>query len=300
MKPEVKIGSRLIGPSHPVFIAAEIGINHNGDIEIARRLIEVAATAGCDAVKFQKRTPEFCVPMHQRAKMRSTPWGYINYMEYRRRMELERPDFRGLDQYCRERGLIWFTSCWDPLSVDFMESFDPPCYKVPSAAVTDRELLEKIRSTGRPVILSTGMSTLEQIYRAVEVLGEEDLIILHCNATYPCPPEQLNLKTIQTLAREFSGCPVGYSGHEVGIPTTVAAVALGACFVERHITLDRSLWGSDQAASLEPQGLERLVKYIRVVEEAAGDGKKRIYPSEFEALKRLRRSSELVADAAAS
>lgn len=288
----VQISEKLVGTGQPVYIVAEIGINHNGDIKIAKSLIDAAVKAGCDAVKFQKRTPEICVPAEQRDQMRRTPWGYISYMEYRHKVEFGIDEFKEIDNYCREKDITWFASCWDEPSVDFIEQFNPPCYKIPSAALTDAELLKYHRSTNRLLILSTGMSTLDQIKAAVQLIGEEDLILLHCNGTYPCPPNQLNLRTITTLSDIFD-CPIGYSGHEVGLPTTLAAVTLHACFIERHITLDRAMWGSDQAASVEPQGFERLVKYIRTVESSLGDGVKRVYPGEKTAMERLRRKDTL-------
>ena len=288
----VQIGEKLVGIGHPVYIVAEIGINHNGDIENAKSLIDAAVKAGCDAVKFQKRTPEICVPLEQRDQIRRTPWGDISYMDYRYKVEFGFDEYTEIDTYCREKGITWFASCWDEPSVDFIEQFNPPCYKIPSAVLTDAELLEYHRSTNRLLIISTGMSSLDQVKAAVKLAGEEDLILLHCNGTYPCPPEQLNLRTITTLSNMFN-CPIGYSGHEVGLPTTVAAVALHACFVERHITLDRAMWGSDQAASVEPQSFDRLVKYIRTVESALGDGVKRVYPGEKTAMERLRRKDTL-------
>lgn len=287
-EPKVKIGTRDVGDNAPVYIVAEIGINHNGDLDIAKKLIDTAVRTGCDAVKFQKRTPLLCVPPEQRSKMRETPWGYITYMDYRYKVEFEIDQYREIDAYCRDRGIVWLTSCWDEEAVDFIEQFDPPAYKIQSAAVTDLALLGRLKQTGRPLILSTGMSTMEDIRQAVDLLGTDDLVLCHSTSTYPCPPEELNLRMIPTLREEF-GCPVGYSGHEVGLPTTVAAVSLGACYVERHITLDRAMWGSDQAASIEPQGFERLVKYIRVVEQALGDGVKRVYESEMPVRNRLRR-----------
>lgn len=292
MKRELKAGDRWIGEKHPVYIIAEIGINHNGDIEIARQLIDVAAEAGCDAVKFQKRTPELCVPEEQRGKMRHTPWGYISYMDYRERVEFGFQEFSQIAEYCAEKKLDWFASAWDIPSVDFLEQFDPLMHKVPSAALTDSALLKKMREQARPLMLSTGMSELGQIQAAVDLVGTDNLILAHCTSTYPCPPEQLNLRMIETLMDMFP-CPIGYSGHEVGLPTTVAAVTLGAAVIERHITLDRAMWGSDQAASVEPGGFRRLVKYIRVVEEALGDGVKKIYESELPSLEKLRRVDTL-------
>lgn len=288
MSKTVAIGDKLVGDGYPVYIVAEIGINHNGSVEIAKKLIDAAVKAGVDAVKFQKRTPEVSVPERMRNMMRETPWGYISYMEYRLKVEFGEREYKEIDKYCNQKGITWFVSVWDKPAVDFMEQFNPPVYKIPSAALTDIELLKHVRSTGKPMIISTGMSTMEQIQKAVEAIGEDNLIILHAHSAYPAPPEELNLKVIKTLKEKFD-IPIGYSGHEVGLVTTVAAVALGANMVERHITLDRSMWGSDQAASVEPQGLERLVKYIRVVEKALGDGVKRVYDSELPAMKRLRR-----------
>ena len=288
MKRDVRLGSRLVGEGHPTYVVAEIGINHNGDLELAKRLIDASMLAGVDAVKFQKRTPELCVPPDQQGKMRETPWGYITYLEYRRKVEFGAAEYAAIDAYCRDRKLTWFVSVWDEPSVDFMEAYEPVCYKVPSASLTDHDLLRRVRSTGRPVVLSTGMSTMEQIDAAVGVLGTDDLLINHATSTYPCDPSELNLKTIRTLAERFPG-PIGYSGHEVGLIPTVVAVALGACLVERHITLDRAMWGSDQAASVEPGGLSRLVKYLRATEQALGDGVKRVYDSEQDSLLKLRR-----------
>ncbi|MGA9347282.1 MAG: N-acetylneuraminate synthase family protein [Anaerolineae bacterium] len=287
---QIDIGGRLVGDGQPVYIVAEIGINHNGDLDIAKRLIDAAKVAGCDAVKFQKRTPDKCVLAEQRNTLRETPWGLITYLEYRYHVEFGYEEYREIDHYCRERGITWFASVWDEESVDFMEAFDPPCYKIPSAALTDRALLRHVRATGRPIILSTGMSTMEEIWAAVDVLGTENLLITHCTSTYPCKPGELNLRVIPTLQREFD-CPIGYSGHEVGLQTTYAAVVLGACYVERHITLDRAMWGSDQAASVEPWGFMRLVRDIRVTEKALGDGIKRVYESEKPIMQRLRRVS---------
>jgi len=287
MSRTVNLNGRMAGDGQPNYIIAEIGINHNGSLDTTRRLIDVAKASGCDAVKFQKRNPEKCVPVEQRDKMRETPWGYITYMEYRYKVEFGREEFEQIDNYCRAQKIQWFVSCWDPDSVDFMKQFKTPCIKVPSASLTDRELLEAVRDSGRPMMLSTGMSSMDQIDAAIKVMGTENLLLAHATSTYPCPKEELNLKMIPVLRQRFD-CPIGYSGHEVGLATTVAAVALGACFLERHITLDRAMWGSDQAASIEPQGLKRLVKDVRNVEVALGDGVKQVYPSEVIAASRLR------------
>lgn len=284
----VNIGNSAVGEGHPTYLVAEIGINHNGDVEIAKALITAAKHAGVDAVKFQKRTPELCVPPEQQGQMRETPWGYITYLEYRNRVEFGEKEYDAIDKHCREVGITWFASVWDTPSVDFLEKYNPVCYKIPSASLTDHELLRKIRATKRVKILSTGMSTMEQIKAAVEEIGLDNLVITHATSTYPCEPEELNLRMIDTLKREFD-CPIGYSGHEVGLVASAIAVALGACMVERHITLDRAMWGGDQAASVEPSGFEKLVKYVRVTEAAVGDGVKKVYDSELSSLKKLRR-----------
>jgi len=288
MKREIKIGYRMVGDGHPTYIIAEIGINHNGELNITKQMIDAAAHAGVDAVKFQKRTPEICTPPEQQNQMRETPWGYITYLDYRYKVEFGEKEYREIDRYCKEKGIDWFTSVWDEQAVDFMEQFDTPAYKIPSASITDYNLLRYARKTGRPLVISTGMSTMEQIRAAVKVVGTENLVITHCTSTYPCEPEELNLRMIQTLRNEFP-CPIGYSGHEVGLVPPQVAVALGACMIERHLTLDRAMWGSDQAASVEPSGFERLVKYVRTAEASLGDGVKRVYESEMSSLKKLRR-----------
>lgn len=272
-----------------MYVIAEIGLNHNGSVEIAKQLMEVAREAGCQAVKFQKRTPQIATPEHMRDVPRETPWGTISYLEYRYKVEFETEEYTDLDRYAQELGLDWFASPWDEPSVDFLETMDAAAYKVASASVTDLELLGRIKATGKPVILSTGMSTLDQIDTAVETLGTGNLILMHATSTYPLPPEEANLRTIHTLQERFPEVPVGYSGHEPGLQISLAAVALGAVCIERHITLDRTMWGSDHAASLEPQGLRRLVRDIRIIETALGDGVKRVFPGEEAPLKKLRR-----------
>jgi len=291
MSREVKIGNKWVGDSHPTYVIGEVGINHNGDIEIAKSLMNAAKKAGVDAVKFQKRTPEICVPLEQQSQMRETPWGYISYLEYRYKTEFDRDAYQEIDRHAKELGIDWFASSWDIPSLEFIQQFDPPTHKIPSALLTDKELLRAHREMGKPLILSTGMSTIEEISEAIEVLGEDNLVLCHTTSSYPCPPEELNLRMIQTLKERFS-CPIGYSGHEVGLVPSAIAVALGACMVERHITLDRAMWGSDQSASVEPQGLVSLVKYIRVTEKSLGDGIKHVYDSEQSSLRKLRRFSQ--------
>jgi N-acetylneuraminate synthase len=291
MTREIKIGNRPVGDGHPAYIIAEIGINHNGDLDVAKQMIDAAVHAGVDAVKFQKRTPEICTPPEQQKQMRETPWGYITYLDYRYKVEFGETEYREIDRHCKAKGITWLASVWDEQSVDFLSQFDTPAYKVPSASLTDHNLLRHVRQTGKPMVISTGMSTHDQIKTAADVIGTENLVIMHCTSTYPCDPEELNLRMISTL-REMFPCPIGYSGHEVGLVPSAVAVALGACMVERHLTLDRAMWGSDQAASVEPGGFERLVKYIRVSEASLGDGVKRVYDSELSSLKKLRRVSE--------
>ena len=286
---EVKIGNALVGDGHPCFIIAEIGINHNGDVKIAKDLIRVAKKAGVDAVKFQKRNPEFCVPLDQRKIMRETPWGYVSYFEYRKKIEFGFRQYQEIDRFCSDQDILWFASVWDESSVDFMEQFKTPCYKIASASLTNDALLQHVRSKGRPVVLSTGMSTLEDVDHAVELLSPGDLVLLHTCSAYPANYDELNLKVMPMLKERY-GLPVGYSGHETGLPSTIAAVALGACIVERHITLDRAMWGSDHAASLEPNGITRLVRDIRLVEMAMGEDQKHILPREIPVIKRLRLS----------
>jgi N-acetylneuraminate synthase len=291
------LGEKTVGPGHPVYVTGEIGINHNGELENAFALIDAAAEAGCDAVKFQKRTPEVCTPRDQWDVERDTPWGRMTYIDYRHRVEFDEDGYRAIDEHCKKRGIEWFASPWDVESVAFLEKFGVPCYKVASASLTDDELLRAMRGTGRTVILSTGMSTPQQIRHAVEVLGSANIVLCHATSTYPAQARELNLRMIHTLEREFPNVPIGYSGHETGLQTSLAAVALGACFVERHITLDRAMWGSDQAASVEPGGLQRLVRDIRTIEESLGDGVKKVYESELKPMAKLRRVKGVVAEA---
>jgi N-acetylneuraminate synthase len=291
------LGKKTVGPGHPVYVTGEIGINHNGELDNAFALIDAAAEAGCDAVKFQKRTPEVCTPRDQWDVERDTPWGRMTYIDYRHRVEFDEDGYRAVSEHCAKRGIDWFASPWDVESVAFLEKFDVPCYKVASASLTDDELLRAMRATGRTVVLSTGMSTPKQIRHAVEVLGSENIVLCHATSTYPAKAEELNLRMIHTLQSEFPNVPVGYSGHETGLQTSLAAVALGACFVERHITLDRAMWGSDQAASVEPGGLQRLVRDIRTIEASLGDGVKQVYDSELKPMQKLRRVKGVVAEA---
>ena len=285
----VTIGSHEIGEGLPAYVIGEIGLNHNGSVDLAKKLIDVAADAGAQAVKFQKRTPAISTPEHMKNVLRETPWGEMTYLEYRYRVEFDREQYVEIGDYATLRGLAWFASPWDVPAVEFLEDLNVVAHKVASASVTDLELLTALAATGKPIILSTGMTTMDQIDAAVEVLGTENLVILHATSTYPLPPEEANIRMIPTLRAAFPGIPIGYSGHERGLQISLAAVALGATAVERHITLDRAMWGSDHAASLEPTGFEHLVRDIRVIEQAMGDGVKQVFPGELAPLAKLRR-----------
>ncbi len=283
----VAIGEHLVGENQPVYLIGEIGINHNGEVEIAKQLMDVAKEAGAQAVKFQKRNPDVAVPEDQKAKRRDTPWGEMSYLEYKFRVEFEDAEYAEIDRYAKELGLQWFASPWDVDSVNFLERFDAVAYKIASASITDFEILEAVRATGKPIIMSTGMSTIEQIDEAVRVLGTDNLIIMHATSTYPLPAEEANLRAIPMLAERY-GVPVGYSGHEIGTEISAAAVALGAATVERHITLDNTMWGSDQKASMEPDEFIKLARELRTVQIALGDGRKRVMPGEESKIASLR------------
>jgi len=287
MRP-IRIGSKSVGDGNACYLVAEIGINHNGDIDLTRMLMQLSKRAGFDAVKFQKRTIEVVYTKEELAKPREHPWGTTNG-DLKRRLEFGQKEYEEIDRYAKEIGIDWFASCWDEASVDFIDNFAPPAFKVASASLTDDNLLRYTRAKGRPIILSTGMSSMEQVEHAVEVLGTRDLIILHAVSTYPAKYEELNLRVIPILQQKFPGTPIGYSGHESGLASTVAAIALGARMVERHITLDRAMFGTDQAASLGPSGFEKLIRDIRLAESALGDGSKRILETEIPIMKKLRR-----------
>jgi N-acetylneuraminate synthase len=285
----IEIGEKPVGDGYPTFIVAEIGINHNGDLRIAKKLIDAAAVCGCDAVKFQKRTIDAVYTPEELARPRESPFG-STVGDLRKGLEFGEQQFREIDIYCKEKGIQWFASPWDIQSADFLEQFNVPCYKVASACLTDDTLIKHIRSKGKPVIVSTGMSNQDQIRHAVSVLGEENLALLQCTSTYPTKLEDINLNVIRWLRDTFS-CPIGYGGNEVGIVEPVIAVVLGASIIEQHITLDRAMWGSSHAASLEPTGLQRMVKYVREVPVALGSYDKRILKNELPVLKKLRRQS---------
>jgi len=284
----IRISDKTIGDGSPVFITAEIGINHNGDIDLAKKLIDVAIIAGCDAVKFQKRNPAEAVPEEYKSVKRETPWGIMTYLEYRKKLEFGREEYNEINGYCREKNIIWTASPWDISSIEFMEQYKPFFYKIPSALITNKEYLERIKKTSSPLFVSTGMADIELVQKVVKFLGEENIVLLHTVSTYPAKVKNINLNIVKTYKQLFK-CPVGYSGHEVGLQITLAAVALGANVIERHITLDRSMWGTDQAASVETVGLVKLVRDIRIIEEAMGDVKKKVVLEELEIEKKLRK-----------
>jgi len=285
----VNVGKKIIGDGFPVYVIAEIGINHNGSVELAKKMIAGASAAGVDAVKFQKRTPELCVPKDQWNIERDTPWGRMTYIDYRYKVEFGNEEYDEIDNFCKSHGISWLASCWDEPSVDFINQYDIPFFKVPSACLTDHELIKKTQSTGKPVMISTGMSTMEEIEETINLMGFDKLMVAHATSTYPCKVSELNLNVIKTYREKYPNTPIGYSGHEVGLSPTWAAVTLGANFVERHITIDRAMWGTDQAASVEIGGFIRLVQNIRDIEQALGDGIKRIYESEMPSRNKLRR-----------
>lgn len=287
MGKKVRIGNKVIGQGEPCFIIAEIGINHNGSVKIAKQLIDIAVSAGCDAVKFQKRTVDFVYTPEELAMPRPNPFGETNG-DLKRGLELKFEDYEEINDYCLKKGIIWFASCWDKNSVDFIEFFNPPCYKIASATLTDDELLKYTASKGKPILISTGMSSYEEIEHSLKITSTENVVLYHCTSTYPTNADEANLLVIRDFINKFD-CPVGYSGHERGISPSTLSVALGACSVERHITLDRTMWGSDQAASLEPEGLFRLVRDIRSVPVLLGDGNKIVYESEKPIIKKLRK-----------
>jgi N-acetylneuraminate synthase len=284
----VKIRDSYVGAGHPTFLVAEIGINHNGDIEIAKKLIDVAVQHRFDAVKFQKRTVDAVYSSDELARPRRSPFGETNG-DLKSGLEFGAAEYAEIDEYCRERGILWFASVWDAASVEFLERFELPCYKVASPCLTDHELLRVVRSTGRPVILSTGMSELQEIDDALAVLDGLPIVLLHCTSTYPSEEQEINLAVIETLRQRYLR-PIGYSGHEVSLmPSVFSVVGFGACMVERHITLSRAMWGTDQAASLEAHGMDLLSKYVRLWPIVKGDGRKRVYASELPIREKLRR-----------
>ncbi|RPI02402.1 MAG: N-acetylneuraminate synthase [Calditrichaeota bacterium] len=286
----IKLGQIWLGENMPPFIIAEIGINHNGSLEIAKKMIDGAVNAGCHAVKFQKRTPELCVPKDQWFIKRHTPWGEMTYIDYRMRMEFNGEEFTEIDRYCRGKGIIWFASCWDEPSVDFIERFDTPLHKAPSAMLTNLPLLSAMKKTGRPLMLSSGMSTLEEIDAAVEYVSEKNLLLAHSTSSYPCPDPEINLLMVNSLKKRYPEAIIGYSGHDVDTLPSIVAAVLGATFIERHVTLDKTLWGTDQSASLNMDELVLMIQSIHRANLFMGDGIKRIYPSEMKSLMKLRPS----------
>ena len=287
MKREIKIGKKIIGDNRPCFVIAEIGINHNGDVNNAKKLIDLAVECGCDAVKFQKRTVDLVYTKEELERERPNFFGKTNG-DLKRGLEFGKEEYDEIDKHCKKRKVLWFASCWDKKSVDFIEQYNPPCYKIASALLTDDELLKYTKSKGKPIILSTGMSTMQQIDHAMSILGTQNTIILQCTSTYPSNTDEINLNVIKTLKEKYP-CPIGYSGHERGLTPSILAVAMGACVVERHITLDRTNWGSDQAASLEARGLQSMIRDIRQVPSLLSDGKKVVYPRELPIIEKLRK-----------
>jgi N-acetylneuraminate synthase len=283
----MKIGNFELCGGNATFVIAEIGINHNGDIKIAKELIKAAKDAGCNAVKFQKRTIEVVYTEQELANHRESPFGTTNG-DLKRGLEFSREVYAEIDRYCKEFDIIWFASPWDEQSVDFLESFNVPCHKIAAASLTDAGLLKKLKATGKPILLSTGMSELEEIDKAVALFDKSKLLLFHCVSLYPAPSDKVNLRGIKTLSERY-GVPVGYSGHELDTIISAAAIAIGAVAVERHFTLDRGMWGSDHKASINPQEMTELVRNIRLVEQSLGDGKIMCLPEEVPVKQKLRR-----------
>jgi len=290
---KMKIKNKTISKDWPAFLVAEIGINHNGSVETAKELIDMASYCKCDAVKFQKRTPHLCVPEDQKSTIKETPWGRMKYLEYKKKIEFNKKQYKIIDDYCKEKNIIWFASPWDLPSVDFLEEFDVPCYKIPSAMLTNKELLEEVKKTGKPIMLSTGMSTLSEIDKAVSFLDIAPLVIMHCNSSYPTANSELNLRVFDTYKKRYPNHIIGYSGHEKGYTASLVAAVMGARVIERHITLDRTMWGSDQAASLELSGLLRLARDLSLLPLWLGNGKKIIFNSEIPIREKLRTKKTL-------
>ena len=291
---EIKVGNKKISENSPIFFIGEIGINHNGYVDIAKQIIDLASICNVDAVKFQKRTPQICVPDNVKDRIKETPWGEMTYLEYKKRIEFGEKEYKKIDKYCKEKNIIWFASPWDVPSVDFLEKFNVPCYKIASAQLTDKELLEKIKSIGKPVFLSTGMSTENEIEKAVNLFGDTfDLVVMHCNSSYPATNGELNLSYITKLKKKYPNAIIGYSGHEEGISASLVAANLGARVIERHITIDRAMWGTDQAASIDFSGLRRLTRDLKKLPKWLGDGNKKVYESEKKIKKKLRRKETL-------
>ncbi len=272
------------------YLIAEIGINHNGDIAIAKKLIDAAFACQWDCVKFQKREPDLCVPEHQKKVMRDTPWGRMTYLEYRKRIEFNKEDYGYIDRYCREKPIAWTTSVWDLPSLQFIANYDVPFIKIPSAKLTDKKLITETARLRKPLVISTGMSTLKEIDAAVKIVRKygNSFVLMHTNSAYPTPIHELNIKCVQTLKKRYN-CVVGYSGHEYDLEPTVFAVALGAMVIERHITLDHKMWGTDQAASVEVVGMDILSKRIKDIKQILGDGIKKITKNEISIKKKLRK-----------
>ncbi|OUJ18091.1 Sialic acid synthase [Methanonatronarchaeum thermophilum] len=286
-------GIEISEESDPFFIA-EIGINHNGSLDNAKEMIDMAADFDADAVKFQKREPDICVPEHKKDQVRETPWGDITYLEYKKKIEFGKKEYDEIDEYCKDKDIVWSASAWDLPSFEFIEQYDIPFHKVASAKLTDKKLLQKIKNTGKPVFLSTGGSTMQQIKKAVKIFEESNkLVIMQCNANYPSEINELDLNVIKTLKKEFPEHIIGYSGHEKGISPSLVAAALGAKVIERHITIDRAMWGSDQSASLDRPGLRRLIRDVKNIPKMLGNEEKTVYENEEKVMKKLRNKKTL-------
>jgi len=272
-----------------IYLIAEIGINHNGDLGIAKRLIDASFACGWDCVKFQKRNPEICVPEDQKLIRRNTPWGEMTYIEYKHKVEFQENEYNEIDRYCKDKPILWTASVWDLDSLDFMTDYEVPFLKIPSAHLTNISLIEACVKTKIPILISTGMSDWKMIDDAVDILekGAASYAILHCNSTYPAPHQDLNLNVILEMKNRYD-CIIGYSGHEYDLVPSQTAATLGARIIERHVTLDHNMWGTDQSASLEVHAMDLLKKRLTVINQMLGTREKVITDSEQEVQKKLK------------
>jgi len=277
------------GEGDEVMFIGEIGINHNGNIELAKKIIDMAKRAGVDVVKFQKRNPDLCVPKEQKNKIKDTPWGRMTYIEYKHKIEFGKDEYDEIDRYCKDNQILWTASVWDVDSLDFILQYDVPFIKIPSACITDLELLTRVKGANKPVIISTGMSTEQEIEKAVNILDNVDLTIMHCNSSYPANDNELDLRVICTLKKKFLWHKIGYSSHDLGIGACIVAKVLGAEVIEKHITLDKTMWGSDQKISLEFDELSELIQYLKRIPVWLGDNVIKVYDSEKKIRNKLRR-----------
>ncbi len=286
----IKLGDYVIDETSEPYLIAEIGINHNGDLQIAKKLIDAANACLWDCVKFQKREPDIAVPEAQKNLMRDTPWGRISYLEYKKKIEFGREEYDYIDRYCKEKPIAWTASPWDIPSLEFLLKYDLPFIKIASASNSDKDIMRKACKSGKPLLVSTGMSTLDELDETVDILerySDGNYILMHTNSEYPAPYEDINLRVMKTLKDRY-GCLVGYSGHEMDLEPTVLAVALGACVIERHVTLSHEMWGTDQKSSLTVRAMGLLKGRVENIRKTMGSGEKVLSAGEKKVREKLR------------